>query len=167
MVVVMRLDLTLAQISSVMATLKAAQVDDDEKLVTDAIEGETDAYEVLGSLLRQHDHFQALANGAKANKTDVAVRQARFEAKVEAFRSAMLSVVEMTGLDKITLPQATISMREIKAKLVLVSPEAVPNEFCKHVPDLEKIKAQYSPGEVLPNWLATEPERKGITVRKS
>jgi len=164
----MRLDLTLAQISAI-RTAYADQLDEDERLMLDTLEGETDALAIVRRLLngieRDEGDKAALIEQMEARK----VRKDRCDQRIAAQRDAIAAIMQTAGLDRLPLPEATISLREVPAKLAIGDKSAVPDEFCvpKLTPSMDKIKAAFSlENGNLPNWLGVEPSRPSITVRR-
>lgn len=164
----MRLDLTLVQLNAVRINL-ADHFGDDERGYLDLIEGETDAFEMARKLL----------DGIEAEEGDIAqlkeqmdtrkIRKDRCEARIKARREAIIAIMECAGVDKLPLPEATVSLRQLPAAIKVNDPNAVPDEYTvpKPQPDLEKIKAAFAPdGAELPNWLRVEPERPSLTIRR-
>jgi hypothetical protein len=165
----MRLDLTLIQINAIKAMLADAGCEDDGEILLSALEGETDAFEMVRKLL----------NGIEADEGDIAslteqmaarkARRDRCEARVDQRRLAIMAIMECAGLDKLPLPEATLTKRMLAAKLAVNDPAAVPEEYTGPAPkpDMDKIKAAFDPAnDALPNWLRVEPERPSLIVRR-
>lgn len=164
----MRLDLTLQQIAAIKHSLGDA-FDDDEKLLLDTIEGETDAFELVRKLLDGIEADEGDAASLTAQIEARKVRKDRCGARIGARREALTAVMQCAGLDKLPLPEATLSLRTMPAKLVLNAREAVPQEYTvpSPKPSMDLIKAAFSPdNDNLPNWLSVEPERPSLTVRR-
>ena len=78
-----RFDLTASQVVSVMDMLAAVGVDDDDRLVLDTLEGETDLFAMLSKLLEQiEDDEGAIA----ALKFQVESRKHRIGARMVRLR---------------------------------------------------------------------------------
>jgi hypothetical protein len=164
----MRIDLTLAQVNGVMLHLADA-FGDDEQLKIDMLEGETDLLEQVRRLLdgieRDEGDKAALKEQIDARK----VRMERCEHRIDARREAILALMQCAQLDKLPLPEATLSVRTVAASLKVNDPHAVPEEYTVPAPkpDLAKIKEAFAPGnDNLPNWLRVEPERPSLTIRR-
>lgn len=162
----MRTDLTLAQIEAVRIML--ADEADDDRLLADMIEGETDAYGLVSRLLngieREEGDRAALTEQMEARKA----RRDRCDARIASLRGAMAAVVQATGLPKIALPEATVSVRDGKPKLSIVSDDAVPDQYqvVKRSPDKRAITAAFENVDDLPNWLTREAGTPTLTVRR-
>lgn len=163
----MRIDLTLAQLGALKIML-ADQAEDDERAWLDAIEGETDAFELVRKLLdaieAEEGTAAILADQIDTRKT----RIARCEARIKVQRDAIMAVMRCGGLEKLPLPEATLSLRTLAPKLVVNDTAAVPEEYTIPVPkpNLDAIKAAFPVDGPLPNWLRVEPERPSLTIRR-
>jgi hypothetical protein len=164
----MRHDLTKMQVESVMLSLRD-QFEDDEQLKLDTLEGETDLFElsrrILDGIEADEGDSAALAEQMEARK----VRKDRCAARIKARRQALIDLMACAHLDKLTLPEATLSVRQTLAKLKINDLAAVPDEYGVPVtvPSMDLIKAAFSPdSETLPNWLRVEDARPSLTVRR-
>lgn len=165
----MNLHLTLAQVNALKIMLVDTGDDGDERLLVDMVDGETDAFDLVRKLLNEmeiDDGIQAALTEQMANRKD---RRDRSEARNEKRREAIAAIMACVGIDKLPLAEATVSLRTLPAKIAINNAAAVPEEYtkAKPTPDLEKIKAAFSPAnDTLPNWLRVEPARPSITVRR-
>lgn len=141
---------------------------DDEDLVLDMLEGETDLFEIVSKLLEANEEDEGRKEALTQQMAMRKERRDKCDARINARRAVIKDLMASAGLDKLPLPEATISRQKLKPKLAIISPDAVPQEFCKATwkPDLDKIKSQYEIGATLPNWLSVEPERDTIVIRR-
>lgn len=143
----MRRDLTMLQVNAVRTMLADAGMDDDERLLLDTLEGETDLFELSRRLLDGIERDEADVN-ALAEQIDARrARQARCKARVEARREAVGALMECAGVEKLTLPEATVSWRRAPPKLVVTDEAAVPDDLCTFTrkPNMAAIKAAAEP----------------------
>lgn len=163
----MRIDLTLGQLHALKLML-ADQFEEDERGWLDLIEGETDAFELVRKLLDRIEAEEGARDALTEQMEARKLRRDRCDARIKAQRDAIMAVLGCAGLDKLQLPEATLSMRKIGASLKVNDPAAVPEEYCtfKPTPNMDAIKSAFAPGGDLPNWLRTEPERQSLTVRR-
>lgn len=91
--------------------LRQAGADEDD-LICDMIEGETDAMEAASRLLRWMGERGAQAEALKALEADYATRRKRFEAGVQSGRQALMTFMDLIGVKKLERPEATLSLRE-------------------------------------------------------
>jgi hypothetical protein len=128
---------------------------DDEDLIADVIEGETDAMEAVSRLLRWMNERQATAQSLKALEADYAARRKRFEEAVKSARGALARFMDETGLTKIERPEATLSMRQGSPSVIYpadLDPETLPEKFRRWTCEADKaaIKDAMLAGEEVP-----------------
>lgn len=128
---------------------------DDEDLILDTVEGETDAMEAVSGLLRWMNERQAVSESLKALEADYAARRRRYEEQVKSARGALASFMDALGVKKIERPEATLSMRETGPSVVYpadLNPETLPERFrvWKCEADKAAIKAAMLAGEDVP-----------------
>jgi hypothetical protein len=164
----MRHDLTLMQVRGVMLNLADA-FGDDEQLKIDMLEGETDLLDQVRRLLNGIETDEGDKAALKSQIEDRKSRMDRCDHRIEARREAILALMQCAELDKLPLPEATVSVRTVAASIKVNDPQAVPEEYTVPAPkpDLAKIKEAFAPAtEGLPNWLRVEPERPSLTIRR-
>jgi hypothetical protein len=164
----MRHDLTLLQINALKTMLRDS-LEEDEQLWLDTLEGETDAFELTRKLLDAIERDEGEAKALTEQMANRKARRDRCEARIAAQRDAIMALMDCAKLDKLPLPEATLSLRKVPASLKVNATAAVPDEYCtmKPVPSMDAIKAAFEPGDPdLPNWLRTEPERPSLTIRR-
>lgn len=163
-----RFDMTTVQVANVMDMLGRIGVDDDERLVLDTLEGETDLFAMLSKLLSQVEDDEGQVAALKDQIETRRFRIAAAEARIDRARVMIGRLMDFAQQDKIVLPEATLSRRTVKAKLAVITKDAVPHDLCavKYDPDKALIDAAYADADTLPNWLTRIPETKSITVRR-
>lgn len=163
-----RFDLTAIQVASVLDMLRAVGVDDDDRLVLDTLEGETDLFAMLSKLLEQVEEDEGNVAALKFQMESRKHRVAAAEARIARARSMIGKLMDFAQQEKIVLPEATLSRRDVPAKLEIANKDAVPRELQREKlePDKVAIDAAYANAETLPNWLVRIPETKSITVRR-
>lgn len=163
-----RFDLTASQVVSVMDMLAQIGVDDDDRLVLDTLEGETDLFAMLSKLLAQVEDDEGTVATLKEQIEARRFRIASAEARIARGRAMIGTLMDFAQQDKIVLPEATLSRRTVAAKLEVADKEAVPQSLsvAKWAPNMDAIKAEFADADTLPNWLARIPESKSITVRR-
>lgn len=164
----MRHLLQLAQIEALKNMLRDS-VEEDSQLWLDTLEGETDVFEVVSRLLGESEDDEGLISALAAQIDTRAIRRQRAEARIARRKSAVLWIMQTCKLTTLPLPEATVSVRQTAAKLVVNDPAAVPDEYTtpNPKPSMDAIKAAFSPdNDNLPNWLLVEPGRPSLTVRR-
>lgn len=164
----MRHDLTLSQVRGIMLHLADA-FGDDEQLKIDMLEGETDLFEQVRRLLNGIEADEGDKAALKQQIDDRKSRMDRCDSRIDARRDAILALMQCAELDKLPLPEATVSVRTVPASLKVNDLHAVPEEYTVPAPkpDLAKIKEHFAPADDgLPNWLRVEPSRPSLTIRR-
>lgn len=163
-----RLDLTKIQVEAVAAHLRDF-LEEDERAYLDTLEGETDLFEWVRRLLAKIEEDEGNVAALKEQIGDRNVRKARAEARIETTREALKALLDCARLDKLVLPEATLSVRNTADSLKVNDPAAVPDEYTvpNPKPSMEKIKAAFTVETPdLPNWLRVEPGRPSLTIRR-
>ena len=138
----MRIDIAKQQVSSVMLAL-GDELGDDERLKLDTLEGETNLYEIVRSMLNGIEEDEGIQAALAEQIADRAARKKAAGHRVEARREAIQALMDCAQLDKLTLPEATLSIRKVPAKRIVTDADKIPPEFMQLIakPDLAKIKA--------------------------
>jgi hypothetical protein len=128
------------------------ELTEDADLLADSIEGETDLHELMTRLVRQEREAAMMAEGVKAREEELKERRDRFVRQQQAARHLMLTLLESTGKDKLTLPEATVSVSRHGPSPIVNDEQAVPDTFCKFTrrPDMKAIKAALEDGKYIP-----------------
>ena len=146
-----------ADLASIQANIAALVADnlelaDDEELRVDMIEGQTDAVEFLKKVYRRQRRYEALADGAKAEKQDAADRQARFEKQADGYKALQLEILNAMDVEKLVTPFATYSVLAPRTKAEVTDLEAIPQGYYRieKKADLKAIKSALEAGEDIP-----------------
>jgi hypothetical protein len=147
----MRLDLTKIQVEGIAAML-SDELSDDERAYLDALEGETDLYEWCRRLLERIEEDEGVQAALAEQIGDRTLRKSRAAERVKAARQALTALLECARLDKLVLPEATLSVRDVPPKAIVTDEAAVPDELCKVTrrPDMAAIKAGVETGAAVP-----------------
>lgn len=162
----MNVQVQLAEIARIAGQLETL-CDDDERLFSDMLEGETDLFRIVGKLHQQLATDSELIAGITARQSDLSDRKRRLADRTTATKAAIGQFLRASKLPKIELAEATYSVRDGKSGLRIVDPEAVPGEYqkIKTEPDKTAINTAFSDAAELPNWLVREPARDVVTAR--
>jgi hypothetical protein len=118
----------------------AAVATDDDELLTDMIEGETDLFEIIDRLIARRAENMALAAGAAQHIETMRGRRERFERLAEQDRTLITQAMLIAELPSVRRPVATLSLSARAAKLVIDDEAAIPSGFWKvGDPRLDKI----------------------------
>lgn len=147
-----RLNPTMVQLQMSNLLLQYPELEEDEQLRSDMIEGETEAHEFLSQVERKRQEARSHAIAIQSNIAELQQRQARMERREEAMRALMFKVMEHANLPKIELPEATLSIRAGTPKVLITDEDTIPNAWCrfKREPNKQKIKEALSNGGTIP-----------------
>ena len=128
------------------------QLKDDQDLLADMLEGQTDFNDVIAALAKDIKLSKANAAGIKEVVKELRERQARFEAKEEFNRNLILKLMEMAGVKKLTLPVATVNITNVSPSVMILDEAAIPDAFMriKKEPNKTAIKAAMETGQSVP-----------------
>lgn len=120
-------------VASLMESLKALRDIDgaDETLVLDTIEGQTNLFEAIDSVLEHMAQARAYATGLAAVINDLADRQKRFEERVSSGRAVIEQALMIAELEKVERPTATLFLSRRAPKVEIAEEGDIPAEFWK------------------------------------
>jgi hypothetical protein len=124
---------------------------DDERLLADALEGGTDAFELLDRLIERTNADAALVKTGKE-------RLARIEQRNERTRALIQKMLEALDLRRLERPLATLSVADGPRYPVFTNEAELPARFCKRVPDRTLILPALKAGEAVPGAVLNNPE---------
>ena len=127
-----------AQIDSLIAA--HPEIDEDEVLRADMIEGETDLHEFLRDIERKRRNADTFVDALAIEITTLRDRRARFERRDQALRALMFNLLQWAEVKKVELPEATISIRAGQQKVIVEDENAIPDEYCRIIREPDKIK---------------------------
>jgi len=136
------------------------ELHEDEVLRSDMIEGETNAFEFLRELVRRIGSTQATANGTAEYIHELQERKARLDRREASLRKLAFNVMTTAELRKAELPEATLSVRNGQAKVIITDEQQIPPEFfrVKKEPDKIAIKAAIQAHEHVPGCVLSNSE---------
>lgn len=140
---------------------------DDERVYVDMLEGETDLHKLVTRLYDGIANDTGMVAGIKARQADLSERKGRIEARIDAQKRAVVSLLQAGKVNKLELPEATYSVRDGKPKLTVVDDAAVPAEYQRTKIETDKtaINENFADAADLPNWLVREDAKPVLTVR--
>lgn len=128
---------------------------EDEELRTDTIEGETDAYRVLGKIVAIERDANSMALAIGERTKELAARKERYTRRKDAMRALLLRLLKAADLNKVSLPEATVSVSKGRAGVEIVD---------ESEPDKTAIKTALDAGEDVPGAVLREGQ-PSVTVR--
>lgn len=142
-------------------------IEDDETWLL-AIESETDLDNIIEGLLEAMLWAGELVDGIKERQRQLAERKGRLEHRADRCRSLIDDLMAEAGIQKLELPEATISRRKVPPAVVVTDEEQVPRIYGTEVWKLDKKKLKEAlqegfevPGAYLSNGGET------ISIRRS
>lgn len=165
----MRLDprIVKQQIDNLRAAYPELIEDDDTWLL--AIESETELDRLLTLIVRQIEDAKALVAGTSERMTELQQRSERFQHRVQTLRNVAFKMLDVAGLPKVELPEATLSIRKGQPQLVgEADPATLPDDFCKisRALDRTKIKDALKAGRTVPGFeLSNSPPSLSIRIK--
>jgi len=106
---------------------------DDEVLRADMIEGSTELVDFLRRLERDRQETSAHATALDENIKSLKLRKYRMERREEAMRALALKLLFVADQNKLTLPEATYSVRTIPPSVLITDEDALPDCACTFV----------------------------------
>lgn len=142
------LNVTMEQVAAIRAHLAG---EGDEQLYADMLEGSTDLHEWVRYLLDKIEEDEGATKVLAEQIGDRQARKSQAGNRIERRREAIQAFLECAGIDKLTLPEATLSVRKVAPKAVVTDEAAVPEHLCrvKRSPDMAAIKAEVEAGRAV------------------
>lgn len=140
--------------------------DFDEETFLDTLDGETDAMDIIGRLIRDREEAKAHAAASKALADEYAQRRSRLDARAQAMAKAIGEILDATGQKKIAHPLGTVSRTAGRMSCKITDEAAIPSQLTvtKVSPDTAAIKKHLEDGETVPGAeLVRGPD--GVMVR--
>lgn len=138
----------------------------DDELRADMLEGSTDLESIASRIVRRRNLARANVTGIKEVMGDLKERQDRFQRQEDAMRAMLKRVLFLAGTDKLSLPEATISITKPRESVEVIDADALPQGFFSTIrqPDKKAIGEALKAGEAVPGAALTFGEA-GVTVR--
>jgi hypothetical protein len=161
-----RLDPAFVQLEISRLLAAVPELEEDEVLRADMIEGSTDAHAFLSEVVRRIQAAQATQVGIAAYLAELRERRERMERREEALRGLVFKVMGSAELPKVELPEATLSIRQGPRKVIVINEHEIP-EDCQRIkiePDKVAIKQLLQAGNVVPGCILSNAEPV-LTIR--
>lgn len=142
------------------------ELETDEELRLDTLEGQTDFNRIMSKLVKVRNEKLADAEGLAGYIGDLSERKARQTRAADGIKSLMLSLMSAADLQKLPLPEATISITKPRTSVEVTDVDALPQGTFATVrqPDKTAIKAMLEAGDDVPG-AALKTSDPGLTVR--
>lgn len=119
----------LSQIQSLIT--KYPELAEDETLRLDMVEAETEAKPLLEMLVRKMAESDSYDTAIGLYIKELGIRRARMNRRSEAARELMFKVMEAADIQKMELPEATLSIRAGTTKVIITDETLLPEEYVK------------------------------------
>jgi hypothetical protein len=120
-----------AQIDALRASHPSIWEEDDDALVADMLEAETELLVFLGALVNRMNEATAYAAGLDYLISSLVARRERFNGREEAIRALVFKMMTWAEVRKIELPQATLSIRTGQPKVIITDEAALPDHLVR------------------------------------
>lgn len=108
------------------------ELESDANLRADVIEGQSTFFDVMRQLVVEVQVAKDQIEGMAASQLALKLRQSRIEKRRERLRSTMLYMMQAAGLDKMKLPEASLSVTHKEPEPVEPTTlDGVPEQFIK------------------------------------
>lgn len=115
------------------------QIDDDDKVWRDAVEGQTDFVETVEKVLEAIEDDEAWANICKQRIAQLNARKIAMETRASKARKAVANALDVTGMSP--MRQATFTISAGRRQIVdIYDPEQLPDDY--RVTPMPKIDRQ-------------------------
>jgi hypothetical protein len=128
------------------------ELEEDATLMADMVAGETDLERVLEKLLNERREAETMALAIKERESDMSERRKRFERKADGAKKIMLQLMEAAQQDKVTLPEATLSVGKARESVEVIDADALPQGFYRseRKPLSKEIMEAFKAGQPVP-----------------
>ncbi len=144
----------VANLEALFADMLAAypELEADEELRADMLEGETSFHAVLTRLVNGERDADSLAKAVAGRISDLQARKSRAERRKEAMRSLMFKLLKAAGVPRVPLAEATISIGKKAASVEIVDEALLPKAYVRvsTSPDKTAIKEALQAGASVP-----------------
>lgn len=166
-------------VTAIRETLKAMGAQDDEQLVIDTVEGETEFFEVVDAVLQRIADDGAMVTAIDSQISDLTARKDRFKKRIETNKALLEQAFIEADLPKVERPLATVFLSNRAPKVIVETESDIPAKYWKPGdPKLDSkalladLKARREAIEALPEdpseraeaFAALPPEIPGATL---
>lgn len=125
---------------------------DDATLRIGMIEGETEAIALLNALVAAIRTDETLAKAIGDRVDAITERKRRAVERAKAARDTALEIMEACQVDRLTLPEATLSVRPTPPAVIIDREDSLPEDLfrIKREPDKTAIKDRLAAGQPVP-----------------
>ena len=114
------------------------ELEEDDVLRLDMVEGETNAMELLDQLIQAERDARTLGEAIDLEIARLNKRFTRFENRRMAIRKLMMQLMEAANLKKAERPAATVSIAAGRPKVLITDESAIPPAFTRTKVEIDK-----------------------------
>lgn len=129
--------------------LEYPALNDDERLLADTIEGETDMHNLIDRLVSLVNENDALAEAMAARVAKLRERQTRVTMKMNFYRNLIHKLMTAADMKSVATPEGKVSVVSAPDKVVITDEHAIPDQYqrIKKEPDKAAIKKALAEGK--------------------
>lgn len=107
---------------------------DDEDVVRDTIEGETNLHEAIAAVISDMREDDILVTGISETVKSLSARKERLENRIAQRRAAIERAMQIGEMKSLTLPEVTISLKAVPPKLEIETETSIPTQYWRTPP---------------------------------
>jgi hypothetical protein len=155
-----RIDFKAIQDAITQLLLANPELEEDEVLRADSVEGQTGAFEFMSRIIRMIGATQAIIAGTAAYIHELQDRKVRLERREHSLRSLIAKILNTADIRKAELPEATVYIKAGVPAVVIINEHEIPDEFwrVRREPDRTRIRAALKAGEHVPGTALSNAE---------
>lgn len=125
-----RLKFQINDLENAIRNVKAAypELTEDEEFLLDVLEGETSLHDVVGKLVDGAREQKAMQDAVGDMIETLRGRQGAWKVREAATRNLILRLLQVAGVRKVTIPQATVSIAAARKTVVIIDETQLPEE---------------------------------------
>lgn len=116
---------------SLIESIRAVAGDEDDDLIADMVEGETELFDILDALVARRNSNATFVDALEAHIEALKDRKTRYEKRIDFDKALIEQALAIAGLPKVERPCATLSMSQRAAKLIVDDEATIPVAFWK------------------------------------
>lgn len=142
------------------------EISEDEQLLLDTLEGETDFFAIVARALEEREDAAVLADAIGRRIASFQARKHRMERKEAAMRRLILKLMTDAGQNKLVLPDATLSVTKPRTTVNVLEINDLPQGYYRveRKADKAAIKSALEQGETIPGAELATGE-SGLMIR--
>ena len=132
--------------------LEFPELAEDEDLRLDTLEGETNLFDVLAIIVDDIRNATTMQEAIDIRLRDLKFRLERYEQRERAWRKLAKQLMDVANLRKVTLTEATLSIRHGQPSVQIVDQSFLPDALwrIRKEPNLSMIKDMLKSGKNVP-----------------